>query len=76
MTRFSFSLLTMNETQNNVLQALLHSRKFWIAVFALIQSVVFALIPNFPQTVWLAIDGMAAVLIGAIAYEDGNKPTQ
>ncbi len=37
MARFSFYLMTMNETQNNVLQALLHSRKFWIAVFALIQ---------------------------------------
>lgn len=66
----------MNQTQGNPFQSLLHSRKFWIAVIALIQSVVFALIPSFPQTVWVGIDGVLAMLIGAIAYEDANKRAQ
>ena len=54
-----------------VVARLAASRKFWIAVVAVGQSIVFALWPGFPQDVWQAIDGLAAVLIAAIAYEDG-----
>ncbi len=54
----------------NPLAALLRSRKFWIAVFALIQSILFSLAPDFPAAVWQAIDGLAAVLIASIAVED------
>lgn len=50
--------------------ALLHSRKFWLAVFALVQTVLFQFVPDFPPTVWQAIDGVVAVLIASIALED------
>lgn len=55
------------------LQRLFASRKFWIAVFGLVQSVVFSLIPNFPRDVWVSIDALCGVLIGAIAYEDASQ---
>lgn len=54
-----------------VVARLAASRKFWIAVAAVVQSIVFALWPGFPPEVWQAIDGLAAVLIASIAYEDG-----
>ena len=52
------------------LKALMRSRKFWLALFGVIQSIVFAALPNFPQEVWVAIDGLVVVLIGTIAAED------
>ena len=52
------------------LKRLWHSAKFWLAIFALVQSIVFYLIPNFPQEIWLAIDGLVAVIIASIAVED------
>lgn len=53
-----------------VLKRLLASRKFWLAVFALVQSIVFASIPNFNPEVWKAIDALVMVLITTIAVED------
>jgi len=62
------------------MSSLLHSRKFWIAVFGLIQTIVFQFVPSFPQEIWMAIDTLVIVLIGAIAWEDaaekGNKRTE
>ena len=52
------------------LLSLLKSRKFWLAVVGVIQSVLFSLWPEFPQELWLAIDGLIAVLITMIAVED------
>jgi hypothetical protein len=52
------------------LEALWRSRKFWLAVVALIQTAVFALIPAFPDAVWQAIDVILLWLIGTIAVED------
>lgn len=52
-------------------KALLRSRKFWLAVVALGQTILFSLLPQFPAEVWQAIDVVLGVLIGAIAYEDG-----
>lgn len=60
----------MLTTKPNPFRALLFSRKFWLAIFALIQTIVFQFVPGFPQEVWLAIDAVIAVLIGGIAYED------
>lgn len=54
----------------NVLRALLRSRKFWLAVFGVVQSVILALWPDFPPDVWKAIDALVVVLIAAIAAED------
>ena len=50
--------------------ALLRSRKFLVALFAVVQTVVFVLRPDINQDVWKAIDALAAVLIAAIAHED------
>jgi hypothetical protein len=51
-------------------EALWRSRKFWLAVVAVIQTVVFALIPGFPDEVWAAINVILLWLIGTIAVED------
>jgi len=53
-----------------VFQALIHSRKFWIAIFGLLQTILFHLLPTFPPAIWQAIDTLAGVLIIAIAAED------
>ena len=53
--------------------SLLHSRKFWLAVFALSQTVLFQFVPDFPPAVWQAIDGVIVVLIGSIALEDAGE---
>lgn len=65
-----------------VFQALIHSRKFWIAVFGVTQTILFHLVPTFPPDIWRAIDTLAGVLIIAIAAEDvalklsGRHPIQ
>jgi hypothetical protein len=50
-------------------KSLLHSRKFWLAVFGLVQVVVFQYF-EVPDAVWQAIAGLVAVLIASIAGED------
>lgn len=52
---------------------LLRSRKFWLAVFGLCQTILFHFIPTFPPEIWQAIDVLVVVLIGAIAYEDAAR---
>ncbi len=54
----------------NPLESLWRSRKFWLAVVAVVQTVVFALIPGFPDAVWAAINVILLWLIGTIAAED------
>lgn len=56
------------------LQRLFASRKFWIAVFGLVQSVVFQFFPSFSKEIWISIDALCGVLIGSIAYEDASRP--
>ena len=51
-------------------ELLWRSRKFWLAVVAVIQTVVLALIPDFPDEVWAAINVILLWLIGMIAAED------
>jgi hypothetical protein len=51
-------------------QALLKSRKFLLAVFAVAQSIVFGLQPEFPAEIWQAIDALVIALIAMIAVED------
>jgi len=53
---------------------LLKSRKFWLAMVALAQTILFQFVPGFPKEVWISINAVLAVLIGSIAYEDGNRP--
>lgn len=52
--------------------SLLRSRKFLLAFFGLIQTVV-AFYLEFPVEVWGSINALIAVLIGSIAYEDGQE---
>ena len=52
------------------LDALWRSRKFWLAVVAVVQTAVFALLPEFPDELWQAIDVILLWLIGTIAVED------
>lgn len=53
-----------------VLKSLAQSRKFWLAIIGVAQTVIFNLIPDFPQEVWVSINGLLVVLIGSIAAED------
>lgn len=55
------------------MSSLLKSRKFWLAVFGLIQTIVFQFVPTFPDSVWQAINILVIVLITAIAVEDGAE---
>jgi hypothetical protein len=54
---------------NSPLQALLHSRKFWLAVFAIVQALVLHYL-SVPDDIWQAIVALIMVLIAAIAAED------
>jgi hypothetical protein len=58
---------------NKTLNGLLKSRKFWLTVFALAQTIFFHYVPDFPKEVWQAIDALVIVLILAIALEDAGK---
>ena len=53
-----------------MLNGLLRSRKFWLAVFGILQTIVFQYLPDFPKEVWQAIDVLVITLIGSIAAED------
>ena len=61
------------------LKSLLKSRKFWLAVFGVVQSLLFHFV-EIPEEIWLSIDGLVMVLITSIAVEDaaakanGGKP--
>lgn len=55
---------------NNPFDVLWKSRKFWLAVVAVAQTVVFTLLPGFPDEVWQAINVILLWLIGTIAVED------
>ena len=48
------------------------SRKFWLAVFAIVQAVVLHYLAV-PEEIWQAIAGVVAVLIGSIAIEDAGE---
>ena len=54
------------------MKALLHSRKFWLAVFGLVQTIVLHYVAV-PQDIWLAIDALVGVLIVSIAVEDAGE---
>ena len=51
------------------MKSLLYSRKFWLTVWALLQTVA-AHYLNIPQDVWVAMDAVILALIASIALED------
>ena len=57
----------------NPFRGLLRSRKFWLAVVAMVQTVLFQFVPDFPKEVWLSINGVLAVLITTISVEDAAE---
>ena len=51
------------------MNGLLKSRKFWLAVFAVVQALVLHYL-DVPKEIWEAITLLVMVLIGSIAAED------
>ena len=54
------------------MSSLLKSRKFYLALFGIIQTLLFWALPDFPDEIWQSIDALVMVLIGAIALEDAG----
>lgn len=54
----------------NPFLALLRSRKFWLAVLAMAQTILFQFVPSFPPAVWQSIDAVLLIVIVTIAGED------
>lgn len=54
------------------LKSLLHSRKFWLAVFAVVQAVVLQYF-DVPSEIWQSIVALVGVLIASIAVEDAAE---
>jgi len=57
----------------NVLKGLLKSRKMWLAIVGVVQTIVFHLLPDFPAEVWQAINVLLLAVIGGIAVEDAAE---
>jgi hypothetical protein len=53
------------------MNGLLKSRKFWLAVFGVVQTVLFQFV-DVPAEIWQAIDGLVIALIFAISVEDAG----
>jgi hypothetical protein len=51
------------------LKSLLHSRKFWLAAFGVVQALVLQYL-DVPDAVWQSICGLVMILIAGIAGED------
>ena len=51
------------------IKSLLHSRKFWLAMFGVVQALVLQYL-SVPDAVWQSICGLVMVLIAGIAGED------
>lgn len=57
----------------NVLKALLRSRKVWLAIIGVVQTIVFTLLPDFDPAVWQAINVLLLAVIAGIAVEDAAE---
>ena len=53
----------------DVIKKLSYSRKFWLAMFGVIQALVLQYL-DVPESVWQSISAIVMVLIAAIAGED------
>jgi len=56
----------------SILQSLLHSRKFWLAVFGIVQALVLHYL-QVPEDIWQSVVGLVMVLIAGIAIEDAGE---
>lgn len=53
------------------MNGLLKSRKFWLAVFGVLQAVILHYF-QVPDEIWQSIAGLVMVLIASIAVEDAG----
>lgn len=51
------------------MQTLLHSRKFWLSIYALVQAIILHYL-EVPPDIIVAVSAVVMVLVGAIATED------
>lgn len=54
------------------MKSLLTSRKFWLAVFAVVQTIVLHYF-EIPKDIWVAIDALIVTVIVSIAVEDAGE---
>ena len=52
------------------MSSMLNSRKFWLAVVGVGQTLLFHFLPDFPDAIWQSVNILIAVLIAGIAIED------
>lgn len=57
----------------NVLKGLLRSRKVWLAIVGVAQTIIFTLLPDFDPAVWQAINVLLLAVIAGIAVEDAAE---
>lgn len=62
-----------NESKLNPIQSLLRSRKFWLAIVGVTQTLLFNIIPNFPDPVWQSINVLLMTVIAGITIEDAAQ---
>ena len=54
------------------MNGLIHSRKFWLAVFGVVQAIVLHFL-SIPEEIWQSIVALVMVLIAGIAIEDAGE---
>jgi hypothetical protein len=54
------------------MNTLIRSRKFWLAVFGVVQAIVLHYL-SVPEEIWQAITGLVMALIAGIAIEDAGE---
>ena len=52
------------------MKRLLNSAKFWLAILAMIQTIIFQFVPEFPKEVWISINVVLVAVIAGITGED------
>lgn len=52
---------------------LIRDAKFWAAVILLFKAILFYAVPAFPESIWMAIDGIVAVLLGGLAGVEARQ---
>lgn len=58
-----------------MLDKLLHSSKFWFAVYQLVQAIIAYAVPDFPDTIKSAMYALVAAVIAAWAVDEANAKT-
>jgi len=54
------------EVKMDIVSLLIRDSRFWLALYALIQAILFYAVPDFPKEIWTAIDALIVVVIGLI----------